>query len=208
MGRFDLRSADKARRLAYRQSFIPKNADLTLDTEPEVAIYRYPIGRGTTIGYGVMVFCGSAGKPTEHYSYRTIEQANKTIESWLDRVSLHRIERQRKQSEKRAWINPAKVGDLLYTSWGYEQTNVEFYAVTRVSGKRLWIRQIVRDSQAVGFMQNKCWPAMPIRFCGEETRHTAQSGGGSDNGAYSVKINESATAWLEQGREHYSSSYA
>ena len=32
---------------------------------------------------------------------------------------------------------PWKVGDILYTSWGYDQTNVSFYQVTRMVGKTM-----------------------------------------------------------------------
>ena len=84
-------------------------------------------------------------------------------------------------------------------------TNVEFYAVTRVSGRRVWIRQIASDYTETGFMSGKTWPAMPIRFTGDETMHVAQPSG--EKGVY-VKISESASAWLETGQEHYTSSYA
>lgn len=35
-----------------------------------------------------------------------------------------------------------KVGDISYTSWGYEQTNVNFYQVIRVTAKRATVRKI------------------------------------------------------------------
>jgi hypothetical protein len=36
----------------------------------------------------------------------------------------------------------AKVGDVLYTSWGYEQSNVDFYEVVAVSGQMATVREI------------------------------------------------------------------
>lgn len=41
-------------------------------------------------------------------------------------------------------IDPASVqiGTILYSSWGYEQTNVSFYQVVRKSGKTLFLRKI------------------------------------------------------------------
>ena len=34
------------------------------------------------------------------------------------------------------WSNAnIKVGDIFYTSWGYEQTNVEFFKVVKLVGK-------------------------------------------------------------------------
>ena len=35
-----------------------------------------------------------------------------------------------------------KVGDILYSSWGYDQTNIDFYKVVRVSESSVWIQQI------------------------------------------------------------------
>lgn len=29
-----------------------------------------------------------------------------------------------------------KAGDILYSSWGYDQTNIDFYAVTQICGKK------------------------------------------------------------------------
>ena len=31
-----------------------------------------------------------------------------------------------------------KAGDIIYTSWGYEQTNIDFYMVTKANGKSVW----------------------------------------------------------------------
>lgn len=38
--------------------------------------------------------------------------------------------------------NPYAVGSVWYTSWGYDQTNVEFYLVVRESKASVWVQQI------------------------------------------------------------------
>lgn len=38
--------------------------------------------------------------------------------------------------------NPLTVGDVLQSSWGYEQTNVDFYQVTRATPKTVLLRPI------------------------------------------------------------------
>lgn len=196
-----LYGASKAERLAYRSSFIPKNAE-PIYTGDELAIYRYPIGDAGACG--VVVFWGSAGKPSFHYSYRKPDQAKQFIEHQLDRLSLQRIETLRKKATAKAWTNPLTVGTILSTCWGYDQTNVEFYTVTRVSGRRVWIRQIAAEYEETGFMSGQTWPAMPIEPFGEETMHTAQPSG--ETGA-SIKI-QHHYAQVETGRSHYTSSYA
>ena len=38
-----------------------------------------------------------------------------------------------------------KVGDILYDSWGYDQTNIDYYEVVRTSKASVWIRSIARE---------------------------------------------------------------
>jgi hypothetical protein len=54
-----------------------------------------------------------------------------------------------------------KIGDLFSMSWGYDQTNVNYFQVTRVSAAGVWVREI--GSQSVpgtqGFMCETVKPA-------------------------------------------------
>lgn len=40
-----------------------------------------------------------------------------------------------KMNKATANIDGYKVGDIFYTSWGYEQTNIEFYQVVKATPK-------------------------------------------------------------------------
>jgi len=46
-----------------------------------------------------------------------------------------------KPIENGLWVTP-KVGDILYSSWGYDQTNIDFYKVVKVSEFSVWIQQL------------------------------------------------------------------
>ena len=35
-----------------------------------------------------------------------------------------------------------KIGDILYSSWGYDQTNIEFFKVVKVSEFSVWIQEV------------------------------------------------------------------
>ena len=37
-----------------------------------------------------------------------------------------------------------KIGDLLYATWGYDQTNVDFYQVVSVTPKTVTLREVKR----------------------------------------------------------------
>ena len=46
-----------------------------------------------------------------------------------------------KPIENGLWVKP-KVGDILCSSWGYDQTNIEFFKVVKVSEFSVWIQEI------------------------------------------------------------------
>lgn len=52
-----------------------------------------------------------------------------------------------------------KLGDIISYSWGYDQTNVDFFEVVRVSASSVWIRQ--RNSSVIetGNMSGEAKPA-------------------------------------------------
>ena len=49
-----------------------------------------------------------------------------------------------KPTENGLWVKP-KVGDILYSSWGYDQTNIEFFKVVKVSKFSVWIQEIGKE---------------------------------------------------------------
>jgi len=61
-------------------------------------------------------------------------------------------------------VRPARalvVGDVLVNSWGYEQTNVDYYQVTALVGKQsVEIRAIAKQSEETGSMVGVCTPIL------------------------------------------------
>lgn len=51
-----------------------------------------------------------------------------------------------------------KVGDILVSSWGYDQTNVQWYQVVGVTPKSVKIREIQGKVQETGFMSGESVP--------------------------------------------------
>lgn len=187
----------KADRLAARR--IPVDA-YCVRADEAAAAYCYPVAGGRV---GALCYRGSAGRPEVHTICRTIDQATELVAKWLLGVEESRAAKSARAAAKKAWVNPLTVGEILYTSWGYDQTNIDFYIVTRVSGRRVWVQPIAQDSETTGYMSGKCWPAMPIQLCGEESMHIAQPSG---DDVY-VRIN-GHHAHRERGQSHSFSSYA
>ena len=57
-----------------------------------------------------------------------------------------------------------KQGDIFVSSWGYDQTNVDFYEVVKVAAKTVTLIPIERKVQLKGFMR---YTAMPIPGSGK-----------------------------------------
>lgn len=80
----------------------------------------------------------------------------------------------RRATEKTQNLEGVHVGDLFYVSWGYEQTNYNFFQVVGLRGKHtIIVRENERLRAPYGFM---CGLSRPIRnrFDGEE-RYTVRT---------------------------------
>jgi hypothetical protein len=51
-----------------------------------------------------------------------------------------------------------KVGDIFVNSWGYDQTNIDYYQVIDKTKKGIKIRPISSEVKEDGFMQGKSTP--------------------------------------------------
>jgi len=56
--------------------------------------------------------------------------------------------------------SPVKVGDIFYNSWGYDQTNIDWYQVTALTktGKSVKVRPIAGKIKETGFMSGESTP--------------------------------------------------
>src|ERR1039458_47640 len=85
-------------------------------------------GRCGAIGYH-----GKALKRDFYYAFRTVDQRAKYIADYFNGRKGH-ADLMDKMKADRAEGHSLKIGDLLRCSWGYDQTNIDYYQVTRVVG--------------------------------------------------------------------------
>jgi len=95
-----------------------------------------------------IAFSGKSKKADWHYRFRSLEQMAAHIEKWLGNV-ISKFEAQAAEKKQRAEQNAAlsaadhyQVGDILYNSWGWEQTNIDFYLVTAVKNKTIEVQSV------------------------------------------------------------------
>lgn len=68
--------------------------------------------------------------------------AQRVVDAYNARAQRKQEQKQMEEQERKNFSNPYKVGDLLYSSWGYDQTNIDFYKVLAVSDKSIKIVQV------------------------------------------------------------------
>lgn len=118
-------------------------------------------------------------KKIQHYRYHTIERMIQNIKTFIDSTEKYNKEKEEyKQTKKQNQQdniknikNIIKVGDIVYNSWGYEQTNIDFYQIIKVLNASVIIRPI--SSEIVeGTEGNMCANVKPVpnSFVGDEIR--------------------------------------
>ncbi len=113
----------------------------------------------------------------------------------------HALAAQAARKAERAKPHAFKTGDVVCSSWGYDQTNVDFYVVTRTTAHFVWLRPIAQRAEETLSMQGTCQPETPIRPIGDEQKHKASASGWITLTSYS-----GASMW--DGRPKSWSSYA
>lgn len=118
----------------------------------------------TARGAIVRVWRAKQSRPYANYIFKNSDQR----EAWIEREKLaedsrasYKAERDEAAKVRKAqYLESLQVGTLLYTSWGYEQTNVDFFQVVERRGSLVVMRQIdaVEVEGSAGFMSNRVKP--------------------------------------------------
>jgi hypothetical protein len=176
-------------RAAYRAAMIPQGAVKDARSSEHAEVYTFERA-GALYAIG---FWGSAGKPSFHYRFRTAEGRERHIAGFFVNVQGRAQMMAERKAKRTAFRHTLKVGDVLRSSWGYDQTNIDYYQVVEVCGKHVVIREIAQESEVTAWEQGKCVPKVGA-FIGEPMRKLVQEGD-------AVRIASYACAYKIDGRE-------
>ena len=144
--------------------YVPSGATPIRDKATDAVAYVYEAnGVPHAIGY-----CGRRKKHDFHFRFRSVDRRSEHIADFFRSRAASIAATARRRAESKP-ARTLEVGSILCASWGYEQTNVDFYQVTRLVGKqsvalRPIAAQHVRDT---GWCQGVCKPAKD-KFTGDE----------------------------------------
>lgn len=169
-----------------RSFYIPKSA-VKVASKKSSAVAYLSTSRLSAVG-----FFGKCEKPSFHYSFKSPERRAQFVAGWMCQMDDLQARRAKAKADRKQLLGSKqtslKVRDVLRCSWGYDQTNIDYYQVVALFGKRgVVIRKIACESVDTAFMQGNCVPAID-QFIGEPMRKQV-----SDNA--SVRIYEFASAY-------------
>jgi len=151
------------------RDLIPTHGIKIEQKETKDLVYLYTTTAGT---YIMLRYQGRKRKPTSHYRYKTKKQRLISLKKILNqRLELHKkdlaIKAERKEELKKLF-DSVEVGNIFKCSWGYDQTNVDFYQLIDLKGATGTFREIasksVKDTQGFECERVK---ADPNKFIGE-----------------------------------------
>lgn len=111
-------------------------------------------------------FTGKAQKPVAHNSYSSVEIREQIALKFISAEIKMRDEKKQAKAEKLQYQHTLKAGDILHSSWGYEQTNNDFYQVIAVKGKSVVLREIAQKKEYEHWASGRTQPVKD-HFIGE-----------------------------------------
>lgn len=174
-----------------REFYLPKDkgALKVADKLSTAIAYVYEFDNVKGRGYGAVCFRGKADKPDFHYTYRDASSRDHAVRQHFENVRGCEQRRRESHEKRKAFVHSARVGDIYRTSWGYDQTNVEFFEIVDLKGKYAILREIASASITNGPSES-CVPQSGAYLEGERgapIRRLIQDG--------RIKISDVCTAW-------------
>jgi hypothetical protein len=186
---------------------VPKGAVKIADKQSDAVAYVYTSGNGKP---AALIFYGKADKPVSRFYWQNEARRDQAVKDAFDNRRARTAHKTAERDKRSSFVNPYKVGDLFGRSWGYDQTNVNYYEVVRVKGKYLWVREIAQEYVYTQSMAGNTTP-LPGKFLEREPEKKCLAQDGC------IKINHYAWAYYKPGQmvggvkvygTEYTSSYA
>lgn len=90
-----------------------------------------------------MFFTGKQSRPSWHTIFRTTDRMKEVIKNSISSLMSREDMKEKRKEDRKNQLDNISIGDILYCSWGYEQTNIDFYQVVEKKNKQFTIREIM-----------------------------------------------------------------
>lgn len=82
-----------------------------------------------------------------------------------------RSPRNRDTAKQAPTTDSLNVSSTVYNSWGYGQTSIDFYEITRKSSFFVWLRRLMSTTEETGFMCGNTEPIVGVHADHSITKH-------------------------------------
>lgn len=144
----------KTKKRTAADRFIPEFTDKI--EQPDFVVYMNSDKKNA------IAYIGKSYKKSFYYRFKTVDEMEKYCLDWALETAK-RFDKKRELQEKTRNINAAdhfSIGEIIYNSWGWEQTNIDFFQITEVTAKKIRVKQIAQKTEETGFM---CGNTSPIK---------------------------------------------
>ncbi len=119
-----------------------KDAEMTTISDHKIVTYTHTNDLGNT--YGVAHFAPDRSiKPRTHFRYPNIKMRDEFITNTLkQRIYADIKVEEQYEAERKKRAAKYLEGAILYSSWGYEQTNIDFFLITKRKGVSVTLQPI------------------------------------------------------------------
>jgi len=124
------------KRLAAR--YIPKDSkEIRFD-----AVNAVVYAQQTPRGIHALAYRGTAAHPDWNYSFKTSDRFEEYTTQWAYSLSEYQNRKAAYRSERVNFKHTLQVGEVVTYSWGYDQTNLEFFEIVARTEKTVTLRPI------------------------------------------------------------------
>lgn len=135
--------------------FIPPSALKVSDKLSDAVAYLYANAAGAPCA---RVFYGKQSQPVLAYRYRDEAAREAAVMAAFKARQVRAARMAEYAAQRKDAVNPYKVGDVFRSSWGYDQTNINYYQAIKATAKTVTVREIAQERIATGAMRGRCVP--------------------------------------------------
>ena len=106
---------------SYQVKLVPKGIQAEI----------YLVDDTHAVGFG-----GRRSKPDFNMLFRSKEQRDNHIKEYVERQKIYQANSAENKAKRAAKGRGLDLGDILVCSWGYDQTNIDYYEVVELVGKK------------------------------------------------------------------------
>jgi hypothetical protein len=155
-------------------------------------------------GFSVTVIESFKSKKLKNYTAKKVEQIkslfSRLVSNLQERAKVALGYREERKNSAKKFLDALKPGVILSDSWGYEQTNVEFYIVIEVTGSKVKLQELGhrQEGEATSWASCHVMPDVENKH-GPVIEKTVRGAG--------ISIESSITLTLWNGKPCYKSWY-